>query len=122
VDNLEHELLAGEEAVGHELARAEGHRRGGLRVCHGCGRPAAGCGGGSGGGAGGRREAALEEMGVCVERVICSGALGPFCFALRAANGTKRRPSFEISDQVARFFRCYGKAHIYSHISVQLHG
>ena len=117
MDNLEHELLAGEEAVGHELARAEGHRRGGLRVCHGCG----GGSGGSGGGAGGRREAA-QEMGACVERVICSGTLGPFCFALRAANGTKRRPSFEISDQVARFFRCYGKAHIYSHISVQLHG
>jgi hypothetical protein len=26
VENLEHELLAGEEAVGHELARAERHR------------------------------------------------------------------------------------------------
>ena len=100
MDNLEHELLAGEEAVGHELARAEGHRRGGLRVCHGCG----GGSGGSGGGAGGRREAALEEMGVCVERVICSGALGPFCFALRAANGTKRRPSFGRSAR-ARFCR-----------------
>jgi hypothetical protein len=27
VDDLEHELLAGEEAVGHELAGAERHRR-----------------------------------------------------------------------------------------------
>ena len=26
VDHLEHELLAGEEAVRHELAGAEGHR------------------------------------------------------------------------------------------------
>mgnify|MGYP003702792165 CR=1 FL=1 len=35
VEHLEHELLAGEEAVRHELAGAEGHRRGGLRFRHG---------------------------------------------------------------------------------------
>jgi hypothetical protein len=38
VDHLEHELLAGEEAVRHELAGAERHRGLCLRVRHGCSR------------------------------------------------------------------------------------
>jgi len=51
VDDLEHELLAGQEAVGHELARAEGDRRSGLRIRHGC----CGCAGAAAAaGAGGR--------------------------------------------------------------------
>jgi len=58
-----YELLAGEKAVGHELAGAEGDRRAGLGVRHGwemeAGRAAAGEGGGVGGARGARARKTL---------------------------------------------------------------
>jgi len=74
VGNLEHELLAGEEAVGHDLARAERHSGQHLRVRHAwCCLPACGAredrlrrswlAGALGGGGGG--EAGTEVLG-CV--------------------------------------------------------
>jgi hypothetical protein len=86
VDDLEHELLAGEKTVGHELARAERHRRSGLRIRHGYDLLTGCCGvaalaapaeqvGGRGGGA---------ERGVFArEGYICSETLGGlFCYGL----------------------------------------
>lgn len=72
VDDLEHELLAGEKTVGHELACAERHRRSGLRIRHGYDLLTSCCGGGGGGRAGGARGREGRRRG---KRSVCARGL-----------------------------------------------
>ena len=84
-----YELLPGEEAVGHELAGAEGDRRAGLGVRHGwemeAGRAAAGEGGGVGGARGARVNGGLAARKTLGEGEVDIYTVG---FEVRVLLGT----------------------------------